>query len=134
MAIQLDHVIVPSHDPVAGAKSLAGLLDVPWQKSQGSFTPVYVNETLTLDFADREHFEGHHYCFRVSDAEFDTILARIQAARIPYRSSPRGDNDMQINRRLGGKNLYWQDTDDHLWEVLTVSYARADSPPLTAAR
>jgi hypothetical protein len=57
MAIQLDHVIVPSHDPVAGAKSLAGLLDVPWQESQGSFTPVYVNQTLTLDFADREQFE-----------------------------------------------------------------------------
>jgi catechol 2,3-dioxygenase-like lactoylglutathione lyase family enzyme len=131
MAIHLDHVIVPSHDPIAGAKSLAGLLDVPWQEAQGPFTPVFVNEVLTLDFADREKFEGHHYCFHVSDAEFDAILGRIQAARIPYRSSPRGENDMQINRRLGGKNLYWQDTDGHLWEILTVSYARADSPPLT---
>ena len=40
---------------------------------------------------------------------------------------------MQINRRLGGKNFYWQDEDDHLWEVLTVSYARPDSPSLTGA-
>jgi hypothetical protein len=133
MAIQLDHVIVPSHDPIARAKSLAGLLDVPWQESQGSFTPVYVNETLTLDFAKREQFESHHYCFHVSDAEFDAILGRIQVARIPYRSSPLGETDMQINRRLGGKNLYWQDTDGHLWEILTVSYARADSPALTGA-
>ena len=131
MAIQLDHLIVPSHDPVAGAKSLAGLLDVPWQEAQGPFTPVYVNETLTLDFADRDQFEHHHYCFRVSDAEFDAILGRIEAARIPYRSSPLGETDMQINHRLGGKNLYWQDPDRHLWEILTVSYARADSPPLT---
>jgi catechol 2,3-dioxygenase-like lactoylglutathione lyase family enzyme len=130
MAIQLDHLIVPSHDPVAGAKSLAGLLDVPWQEAQGPFTPVYVNETLTLDFADRDQFEPHHYCFRVSDAEFDAILGRIRAARIVYRSSPLGETDMQINRRLGGKNLYWQDTDGHLWEILTVSYARAESPPL----
>jgi catechol 2,3-dioxygenase-like lactoylglutathione lyase family enzyme len=133
MAIRLDHLIVPSHDPVAGAKALAGLLDVPWQESQGPFTPVYVNEALTLDFADREKFESHHYCFHVSDAEFDAILGRIQAARIPYRSTPRGENDMQINRRLGGKNLYWQDPDGHLWEILTVSYARADSPPLVTA-
>jgi catechol 2,3-dioxygenase-like lactoylglutathione lyase family enzyme len=131
MAIQLDHLIVPSHDPVAGAKSLAGLLDVPWQEAQGPFTPVYVNETLTLDFADRNQFEPHHYCFRVSDAEFDAVLGRIEAARIPYRSSPLGETDMKINHRLGGKNLYWQDTDRHLWEILTVSYARADSPPLT---
>ena len=131
MAIQLDHLIVPSRDPVAGAKSLAALLDVPWQEAQGPFTPVYVNEGLTLDFADRDQFEPHHYCFRVSDAEFDAILGRIEAARIPYRSSPLGETDMQINHRLGGKNLYWQDPDRHLWEILTVSYARADSPPLT---
>ena len=39
---------------------------------------------------------------------------------------------MTINTRLGGKNVYWQDADDHLWEVLTVSYARPDSPALTA--
>ena len=133
MAILLDHVIVPSHNRVAAAKGLAGLLSVPWVESQGPFTPVYVNETLTLDFADREQFESHHVCFHVSDDEFDAILSRVQAARIPYRSSPRGKDDMQINRRLGGKNVYWQDADAHLWEILTVSYARADSPPLTAA-
>ncbi len=134
MAIQLDHLIVPARDPIAAARSLAGLLDVPWQGSQGPFTPVYVNDTLTLDFADRAHVESHHYCFRVSDAEFDAIFGRIQAAHIPYRSSPLGENDMQINRRLGGKNLYWQDGDGHLWEILTVSYARPEAPPLTAEK
>jgi len=39
---------------------------------------------------------------------------------------------MQVNRRLGGKKRYWQDA-DALWEMLTVSYARADSPPLPRA-
>ena len=124
MTIQLDHLIVPSRDPVAGARALAGLLDVPWQEADGPFTPVHVNEALTLDFADREAFEGHHYCFRVSDADFDAIFGRIRAAGVSYRSSPLGETDMQINRRLGGKNLYWQDADGHLWEILTVSYAR----------
>jgi hypothetical protein len=68
----------------------------------------------------------------VSDEQFDAILGRIQARRITYRSHPRGDNDMQINKRLGGKNLYWDDADGHLWEILTISYARAESPSLTA--
>ena len=130
MTIQLDHVIVPSHDRLAGAKFLAELLDVPWAESQGSFTPVYLNDGLTLDFADRERFEGHHFCFRVSEEAFDAIFGRIQAARIPYRSHPRGENDMQINARLGGKNLYWDDADGHLWEILTVSYARPEAPAL----
>lgn len=47
-------------------------------------------------------------------------------------STPLGEDDMQINWRLGGGNAYWQDADGHLWEILTVSYARMDSPPLTA--
>ena len=100
--------------------------------NRGEFTPVYVNESLTLDFADREQFERYHLCFRVSDADFDAIFARIQRAGLAYRSRPRGEDDMQINRRLAGKNVYWQDVDGHLWEMLTVSYARADSPPLAA--
>ena len=133
MAILLDHVIVPSRDRRSGASFLAGLLGVPWAESQGHFTPVYVNETLTLDFADREQFESHHFCFRVSDEGFDAIFGRIQAAQLPYGGHPFSPDDMQINRRLGGKNLYWKDTDGHLWEILTVSYARPDSPALTAS-
>ena len=123
MAILLDHLIVPSHNPVASAQSLADILAVPWEAERGHFTPVYVNETLTLDFAEREQFD-HHYCFHVSEAEFDGIFARVRAAGIPYRSTP-GAVDMQLNTRLGGRNFYWNDSDGHNWEVLTVSYARS---------
>ena len=133
MAIRLDHLIVPSRNQVQGAKFLAGLLDAPWAEKQGTFSPVYVNETLTVDFADRDRFESHHFAFSVSDAEFDAIFGRIKAAGIPYRSRPRSENDFQIITRLGGKNLYWEDADGHLWEILTVSYARSESPALTAA-
>ncbi|MBM3224719.1 MAG: VOC family protein [Candidatus Tectomicrobia bacterium] len=130
MAILLDHLIVPSHHPVDAAQSLAHILGVPWDPEGGHFTPVYVNNTLTLDFAEREHFDRHHYCFHVSDAEFDGIFARVRAAGIVYRSTPRGPDDMQLNTRLGGRNFYWNDSDGHNWEVLTVSYAR---PQATAA-
>jgi catechol 2,3-dioxygenase-like lactoylglutathione lyase family enzyme len=124
MAILLDHLIVPSHNPVDGAESLATILGVPWEPQVGHFTPVYVNESLTLDFDLRDQFASHHYCFHVSEEEFDGILARVQAAGIKHRSTPRGDDDLQINTRLGGRNFYWTDRDGHNWEVLTVSYAR----------
>jgi catechol 2,3-dioxygenase-like lactoylglutathione lyase family enzyme len=127
MAILLDHLIVPSRHPVAAARSLASLLGIPWEEGRGHFTPVYVNDTLTLDFAEREPFDSHHYCFHVSDAEFERILARVQAADIKYRSSPRGPDDMTLNTRMGGRNFYWTDADGHIWEVLTVSYARRES-------
>lgn len=127
MAIVIDHLIVPAHDPVASAEMLAHLLDVPWEKERGPFTPVYVNDGLTFDFAQRDRFEGHHYCFRVSEAEFDGIFGRLSASGTAHRSRPHGGDDMQINTRMGGRNIYWNDANRHVWEILTVSYARPDS-------
>jgi hypothetical protein len=60
----------------------------------------------------------------VNDDEFDGIWDRVRAAGIPYRSTPRGPDDLQLNTRMGGRNFYWTDSDGHNWEVLTVSYAR----------
>ena len=124
MAILLDHVIVPSRDPVAAAELLARILDVPWDQAVDHFTPVYVNDTLTLDFDREERFDSHHYCFHVSEQEFDGIFDRVAEAAIKYRSTPTGGDDMELNTRLGGRNFYWNDSDGHVWEVLTVSYAR----------
>lgn len=83
MTIQLDHVIVPSRARIASAKLLAELLAVKWAESSfGIFSPVYVNDGLTLDFIEtQEPFEVHHYCFRVTQPEFDAILDRRSYAR-----------------------------------------------------
>jgi hypothetical protein len=98
MTILLDHVIVPARNRGASAKMLADLLGVPWSEDQaGPFTAVYVNDTLTLDFGQAETIAPHHFCFHVSDREFDAIFARIKAAQIPYRSQPRGPADMTVN-------------------------------------
>ena len=120
----LDHLIVPSHDRKASAKLRADLLNVKSGDSFGVFSAVYVNDSLTIDFMQGDGFDVHHYCFSVTEEEFDAILARLQNRKIPYRSSPHGPMDMQINTDNGGRNLYWFDPDGHNWEILTVSYAR----------
>ncbi|BDT66310.1 hypothetical protein os1_04690 [Comamonadaceae bacterium OS-1] len=126
MSIQLDHTIVPSRDKVAAARLLAELLDVPWAPSgMGPFAPVYLNDGLTLDFIDTdEAFPIYHFCFRVTEQDFDTILARIQAKGLDYRSTVRGSMDMQVNHQFGGRNVYWNQPDGHQWEMVTASYAR----------
>jgi catechol 2,3-dioxygenase-like lactoylglutathione lyase family enzyme len=126
MSIQLDHTIVPSHDKAASGKRLADLLGVPCgPASEGPFFAVYVNDGLTLDFIDTdEEFPIYHFCFRVSQDDFDRILGRIRAAGIPYRSSVRGPVDMRVNTEYGGNQIYWNEPDGHQWEILTVSYAR----------
>ena len=71
MAAQLDHLIVPSKDRVAAARRLATLLDVAWaeQGAVGPFSPVFVNDGLTLDFDQwSEPFPLLHYCFRLDPA------------------------------------------------------------------
>jgi hypothetical protein len=126
MTIHLDHTIVPSRKAVDSAKLLAELLGVPWAAtSAGPFSPVYVNDGLTLDFIETdEDFPIYHFCFRVEQEEFDSILERIKAAGIKYRSTVRGHVDMQINTELGGSNIYWNEPDGHQWEMLTGPYAR----------
>ena len=126
MTIELDHVIVSARDQRASAKRLAGLLGVRWSESgAGPFSPVYVTDGLPLYYSDADGpFPIQHFCFRVGAAEFDAILARLQAAGIRYRSTVRGPEDMQINTAYGGRMLYWNEPDGHQWEMLTVSYAR----------
>lgn len=130
MTIQLDHTIVPSRSQVKSAKLLAELLGVSWAETgAGPFSPVYVNDGLTLDFQDTdEEFPIYHFCFRVNEQEFDSILERIKAAGIPYRSAVRGPTDRQIGTQFGGRMVYWNEPDGHQWEMLTVSYARPKRP------
>ena len=124
MSIELDHTIVPARDARAGAQQLAELLGVPWGPAQaGPFIAVYVNEGLTLDFIQTdEEFPVYHFCFRVPQAKFDEILARLQQAKIAYRSSVRGPTDYKVDPHYG--NLYWNEPAGHMWEILTQSYAR----------
>lgn len=126
MPIELDHTIVPSHDAVNSARRLAELLDVPWSATGvGPFSPVFVNDGLTLDFIQTDgDFPIYHFCFRVGDADFDAILGRIKAAGIPFRSTVRGPMDRQVSTAYGGRMIYWNEPDGHQWEILTVSYAR----------
>lgn len=126
MAIALDHAIVPSRDRVVAAALLAKILGVPWsQTGIGPFCPVYVSDSLTLDI---DQVDGAlpvlHFCFRMSDAEFDALLQRLRALAIDYRSLPHGPVDRRINTRQGGRIVYWSVPDGHVWEALTVSYAR----------
>jgi catechol 2,3-dioxygenase-like lactoylglutathione lyase family enzyme len=126
VTIALDHTIVSARDPRAAAKRLGELLGVPWSESGvGPFSPVYVSDGFTIDFIeDASDFPVQHLCFRVTEPEFDAILARIRAAGIKYRSNVRGPDDGRVNTGYGGRMVYWNDPEGHQWEMLTVSYAR----------
>lgn len=123
MSITLNHTIVPARDKVASAQFFARIFGLEAGPPMGPFTPVRINDTLTLDFDDRDssrqHLDWHHYAFQVSDEDFDAILERVTAAGIPYGSGPHSLEDGQINTRYGGRGFYFRDPNGHVLEVLT---------------
>ena len=119
MAITLNHTIVPAHDKEKSARYFARIFGLSYEGPAGHFAPVQINDTLTLDFDNRDQFESHHYAFHVTDEEFDAILNRVKTESIAYGSGPSDPENMQINTRLGGRGFYFQDPDGHLLELLT---------------
>ncbi len=119
MSITLNHTIVPAHDKEESARFFARIFGLTYEGLAGHFAPVQVNDTLTLDFDNRDQFESHHYAFHVNDQDFDAIFDRVKAEGITYGSGPSTAENMQINTRREGRGFYFQDVDGHLLELLT---------------
>ena len=88
MTIELNHTIVPAHDPKASAQFLAGILGLPVDPPVAHFTPITLANNVTLDYDQHDDFESHHYAFLVSDEEFDAAFARISGAASPSSPTP----------------------------------------------
>ena len=111
--------IVPSHDKERSASFFARVFGLDYAGLSGHFAAVHVNETLSLDWDNRDTFESHHYAFLVNDQEFDAIFDRLNAEGVRHGSQPNAPQNGQINTRLGGRGLYFDDPDGHLLEIMT---------------
>lgn len=121
MAVVLDHHIIPVREKDESASFLAGILGLPYEGPKGAFASVHVGETI-LDFSTRQPVPRLHYAFKVSEEEFDQVLARLQADGVPYGSEHDGTYNMLTNERAGGRGLYFPDPCGHSWEVITATY------------
>lgn len=117
--MELNHTIVPSKDKEAAARFFAEIMGLTYEGPTGHFAPVVLNDSLTMDFDNREDFRSHHYAFKVTDEEFDGIFSRIKDKGITYGSGPFQPDNGEINNWNGGRGFYWKDIDGHLLEVLT---------------
>lgn len=122
MTIQLNHTIVAAEDQDTSAAFLTEILGLPPGTTYGPFTVVQVGLT-SLDFLSSEAgFESQHYAFLVSEAEFDEIFDRIKAKELRYCADPYHEKPGEINRRDGGRGLYFEDPSGHNLEILTRPY------------
>ena len=122
MAISLNHTIVPTYDNVASARFYEEVFGFEFVKEWGHFAVLKVSPSLTFDFMNQKDFNWHHYAFKVSDQEFDTIFARINEKRLDYGSGPRSLRNGKINHDHGGRGVYFEDPNGHILEILTADY------------
>lgn len=123
MSVELNHTIVLARDKHASAKWLADLLGLEVHPQFGPFIPVQVSNGVTLDYAETtEEIAGQHYAFRVSEAEFDQIFARLRQADVTRYADPGHRSSEEINTRDGGRGTYFTDPNGHNMEILTRPY------------
>jgi catechol 2,3-dioxygenase-like lactoylglutathione lyase family enzyme len=121
MTVVLNHTIVPARNKQEAAGWFAQVFGLSADGSEGHFASVRVNETLTFLFADEPSFERHHYALHVSEAEFDAILSRVKANGRAFGSAPWSRGDGKLNDWNGGRGVYFESPDSHLFELMTVA-------------
>jgi catechol 2,3-dioxygenase-like lactoylglutathione lyase family enzyme len=117
MAVLLNHTIVPVRDKEESASFLAQILGLAPPQRLGPFMCVETANGVSLDFDDRWEPQQHHYAFLISEAEFDAVLARVQARGIEFFADPAHQQPGRINGH--GRGFYFEDPSGHNMEVLT---------------
>jgi catechol 2,3-dioxygenase-like lactoylglutathione lyase family enzyme len=125
MTVLLNHTIVWCRDKKVSARYLTDTLGLPEAKPWGPFMVVEMGNGVSLDYHDVGDRDGEvasqHYAFLVSEAEFSEIFTRIEAGQ-DYWADPGLGRKGEINRRDGGRGVYFKDPDGHVLEILTRPY------------
>src|SRR4030095_4131790 len=118
MTIKLNHTIVHSKDKRAAADFFHELFVMRKAKPSGPFLGVEVVNEVTLDFmdADSKEIRPQHYAFLVGEEEFDQIFGRIEERGLEYWADPGLKDEGRINRKDGGRGVYFEDPSGHLLE------------------
>ena len=122
MAVELNHTIVPAADKWASAKFLAAILGLEAGPEWGPFVPIRLANGVTLDFAEAAGFRPQHYAFLVGEVEFDEALARLKSAGAAFYASFDRSGRGAINHLYGGRGVYFDDRNGHLFELITQPY------------
>jgi len=129
MAIQLNHTIVWCRDQRVSAAFLADTLGLEAPARFGPFLVVGTANGVSLDFHEIDgEIAAQHYAFLVTETEFDAIFARLLEQGGEHWADPGLSRHGQINRRDGGRGVYFKDPDGHILEILTRRYGSGAEP------
>lgn len=124
--VQLNHTVVLATDPALSAEFIATVLGLRVGARFGPFLPVDLGNGVTLDYYEMrdEPVQSQHYAFLVPEADFDTMIARLDALAVTYYADPSHTEPGRTNDLFGGRGAYFADPDGHNMEIMTRPYAR----------
>jgi catechol 2,3-dioxygenase-like lactoylglutathione lyase family enzyme len=119
VSIEINHMIVPAKDRKASARFLGDILGIePGPVVIPHFEPLQVGG-VTLDFMDSAEVQSMHIAFQVDDATFDAALQHFERLGTSTYADPARSQPGEINRRFGGRGVYFDDPDGHFFELMT---------------
>jgi catechol 2,3-dioxygenase-like lactoylglutathione lyase family enzyme len=122
MSIEVNHLIVPATDKGVSARFLADVLGVDLASAVSHFQPVQIGQ-VTLDYDEATDIRPMHIAFLVDDATFDAAHRRLVDIGAATYADPGRSQPGQINHRYGGRGIYFDDPDGHLFELMTAPYS-----------
>ena len=130
MTVSFNHTILSARDSKASAGFLAEMLGLPAPRRWGPFYMVTTENDANLDYMNTEGtLARQHYAFLVGDAEFDAIFERIRGRKLTYWADPAQRKPLEINDHDGGRGLYFEDPNGHLFEIITRPYGSGSWKP-----
>src|SRR3712207_7630483 len=119
MAVQLNHTIVHARDSEVSATFASEILGLPRPEPFGPFLIVETANGVSLDYMDTDgEITPQHYCFLITEDEFDDIFGRIKERGLQYWADPGKRRPGAINHNDGGRGVYFDDPDGHFLEKI----------------
>jgi catechol 2,3-dioxygenase-like lactoylglutathione lyase family enzyme len=125
MAARLNHTIVWCRDPQTSASFLTEILGLPPARRFLGFLVVDLANDVSVDYMaadDSERIALQHLAFLVGEDEFDGALARVRERTEQVWADPAKTQPGRINHHFGGRGVYFDDPDGHLFEIITTPY------------
>jgi catechol 2,3-dioxygenase-like lactoylglutathione lyase family enzyme len=124
MAARLNHTIVWCHDQERSATFLTEILGLPPARRFMGFLVVDLANDVSVDYraAESEPVALQTLAFLVSEEDFDGALARIRERTTEIWADPAKRQPGRINRHFGGRGVYFEDPNGHLFEIITTPY------------
>ncbi|HTV20557.1 MAG TPA: VOC family protein [Polyangiaceae bacterium] len=119
--IQIDHIGIPARDARASAQRLAEILGAAAPTTDGADDDMYrveVGQGAFVLFNPAQQIDLVHVAFRVDEARFEAIVARLRRAGVAFGNEPDDPRNGKTDDPLGGRaRIYFSDENRHLFEV-----------------